>query len=102
MRMSDQLFALNDAEIMRRADIVGEIATPGGINSAGQAEAVVLYFIQSRPGHDPTNLRFFAKRQQIRNDAIVRTTPVPASDTHAALHLIENQQHVVFVAEAAQ
>src|SRR5437667_8610480 len=83
---------------MCRADVISEIPSPGRADAAGQPEAIVLHFVQARPGHDATDLRFFSESQQVGHHSKMFAAPVPARDAHPGLHLVKNEQHLVLLA----
>src|SRR4051794_23681691 len=87
---------------MRGTHVIREVSTPGGTDAAGQPEAVIFYFVQSRSSHDTTHLHLFAKDEQVGHDTKMIATPVIASDTHAALDLVENEQNVILIAQLAE
>ena len=97
-----QMFFFDDAQKMGRAHHVREISAPGRIQSAGQAKRIVFHFIETRPGHHPAYLRFFSKRQQVGHHIEMFAAPVATRCAHAALHFVEDEKHVVFVANLAQ
>src|SRR2546428_13636476 len=51
---------------------------------------------------DASDLRLFSKSQQVGQHNEMLEAPIATSHSHAALHLIENQQEVVFVANLSQ
>src|SRR5207237_813778 len=58
--------------------------------------------INPRPRHHAADLRLFTEREQVRQHCEMFAAPVPSGDTHAALHLVENEKHVKLVAQPAQ
>ncbi len=68
----------------------------------GRRKAIVLHLIEPRPGHHATDLRLFPERHQVGQHAEMLAAPVAAGRSHAALHFVENEQHFVLVADAAQ
>src|SRR2546428_7440524 len=51
---------------------------------------------------DASDLRLFSKSQQVGQNIEMLETPIATSHSHAALHLIENQEEVVFVANLSE
>ena len=84
-RVFDEVFLLDDPQVMGGADIVGEIAAPGRADAAGEAEAVVFDFVQARPGHDAADLGFLAEDQQVGQHVEMLAAPVPAGNAHASI-----------------
>src|SRR3989442_10611603 len=87
---------------MRAAEHVRENTAPGGIDPAWQAEAIIRNFVQARSGHDAANLRLLAEHEQVGQHIEVLTTPELSGRAETTLHFIENQEHIVFVADAPQ
>src|SRR6266566_316770 len=85
---------------MSRADIIGKVAAPGGADAAGQTEAVILDLIQTRAGHHAADLGLFSEYQQVGQHTEMFAAPVFARNAYAALHLIKNEQHIIFVAKS--
>ena len=52
-------------------------------------------------GREAADLRLLAEAEQVRLDAVVLERPHLAGQADAGLHLVEDQQHVVLVAELA-
>src|SRR5205807_6684160 len=77
-------------------------SAPGRIQTTRQKKRIVFHFIQTRTGHHSAGLRFFSKHEQIGQDIEMLAAPRLSSDAHAALHLVENEQEIVVVADLAQ
>src|SRR3974390_2207486 len=87
---------------MGRANHVNQAATPSGVDPAWKAKAILRYFIQSRPGHHTSHLSLLRKSNQVGQHAEMLATPILPSSADPGLHLIENQQEFVFIAQPAQ
>ena len=99
---SRRVFLFDDSKEMRRAHQVGEIAAPGRVDPAGQAETHCLS--PHRAAGRPSRRRPapFSKGQQIGHNIEMFAAPVPAGRAHAALHFVEDEKHFVLVANPAQ
>src|SRR6266545_4089109 len=65
-------------------------------------KCLVCDFIETRTGHHPADLRLFPKREQIWHDTKMFAAPVATGCAHAALHLVEDQKDIGFVANLSQ
>ena len=96
-RILDKLLLFIDAEIMRGAHEVGEVTAERRTDAARQTEAIILHLIESWPSHHTAHLRLLAERQQVRNNTMMLTRPAFASDAHAGLNFVKDQQHIVLI-----
>ena len=87
---------------MGRSDVIGEVAAEGRADPAGQPEAVVGDLIQARAGHDAADLGLLAEREQVGQHSEMLAAPLPSGHPHAALHFVEDEEHIVLVADLAQ
>lgn len=99
----EYLFVAVDFEVSLRAHHVDDGAAPGGVQAARNLEAVVLDFVDARARDDAAYLRLFAEGEEVRLDGrVVLPCPHLARDAHAALHLVEDEEHFVLVAYLTQ
>src|SRR5436190_8312587 len=98
----DEILFFDDTQEMSRTHHIGEISTPGRVEPAGQTESVVLNFIQSRSGHDAACLHFFPESHQVWLHVKMLATPIATGRSHAALHFVEDEKHLVLIADPAE
>src|SRR4029077_15942613 len=98
----NQVFFLDDSQVMRRADVISEVAAPGRADAARQAKAVVFDFIQPRARHHAANLDLLSEDQQVGQNAGMFAAPPLARNARAALYFVENEQHVALITNLAQ
>src|SRR5437762_13448710 len=96
------MLLFDDAEKMSRAYHICEISAPSRVQPAGYAKRIVFHFIDARSGHHPAHLSLLPKRQQIGQNIEMFAAPITTRRTHAALHFVEDEQNVVFVANFSQ
>src|SRR6185295_4439013 len=75
---------------------------PGLINTAGETEHIVAYFVEPWTGHDAADLCFFTESEQVGQHIEMFTAPVAACKARAALDLVENQQHAKLVRQLTE
>ena len=79
---------------MRGQSNLGKCGIP-----AGDFEDVVLDLVEATPGQDAAHLRFFAEGDDVGLDAEGLVRPEHPGNADAALHLVEDQERVVFEGE---
>ena len=98
---SRQVALLDGLDDPLTADHVDQVATPGGVDSAGHLEHRID-LVETRPGGDTADLRLLAKGEDVRRHAVVLEAPPLTGRAETGLDFVENQQKVLGIGEVAK
>ena len=87
------------SRMRRAAHHVDEGAAPGGVDAGGDGEDVVGHLVDPAAGHDAADLGLLAEGDDVGLDAELLVGPGGAGQAAAGLHLVEDEQRVVLVAQ---
>ena len=90
-RVIQQLIFVHDLQEARRPHHIGQVAAPGGIDTAFLIEDVVGHIVDARPHDDAADLRLLTEDDDVRLHAHVFDGPHLAGDTHTTLDLIQDE-----------
>src|ERR1035437_10374884 len=91
----------HDLEDPAAAHHVDEVPAPCRIEPRGDREDVLLLPENPVVRGEAADLRLLSEGEEIGCDAEALKGPHRAGETHAGLHLVEDEQHLVLVAECA-
>src|SRR5450830_766763 len=100
-RVVDEPVFFDHLEVACRPHHVHEIAAPGRVDPGGDLEDGIDV-VDAIVDGDPADLRLLAEDEDVRDDAGLLEGPHRAGHPHARLHLVADQEKLVFVGEAPE
>ena len=101
-RARDQGVGLHDLQDAPRPHHVGQPAAPRRVDPRAHGEDVVGHLVHPPARHDPADLRLLAERDDVRREPELLVGPRRPGEAAPGLHLVDDEQRVVAVAELLQ
>ena len=95
----DEVLLLDDLEVPPRPDHVDEVAAPGRVDAGGDREDVLLLVEDPLVRREAADLHLLPEGEEVGHDADRLEAPHPPGEADAGLDLVEDEEHLVLVAE---